>query len=195
MCNFIYQCCTTVWFHLKWFWLYISLRNVQFENVKEIYFAYFISEISIGYFILVWRNCKDQNPRFGVSTFFLLQFGVKMFHWLISIRQKIIPSKWSGYANVFSKDTLLYLWEHFFIGTALFFSLICIWSYVCVCLCICVWTTAPDILMQTPCLSCVYQGRGRRESSFPTWHISIKEVKTAACVRVWVWRAGISCTL
>lgn len=31
----------------------ISLRNVQFENVKEIYFASFISEVSIGYFILV----------------------------------------------------------------------------------------------------------------------------------------------
>jgi len=52
-------------------------------------------------------------------------------------------------------------------------------------------------LLQTPCLSRVYQGTGRRESSFPTWHISIKGVKlqrVCVCVSVKGWRKLYSLT-
>ncbi len=72
-------------------------------------------------------------------------------------------------------------------GTFLLFDMyleLCVSMYMCEQQLLLSWC-----LLQTPCLFCIYQGTGRRESSFLKWHISIKKRKSAVCVCVCEWES------
>ncbi len=163
--------------YLSWFSCKLVSVIYSLREAEHLFSIFFFWEDRIGYCILEWRagNVKIKIIDLEFTHFFQCSWNENI-DWLMQ-SDTMIPRICQAMPMVFVPLRAFFIRN----GTFLLFDMyleLCVSMYMCEQQLLLSWC-----LLQTPCLFCIYQGTGRRESSFLKWHISIKKRKVQ-CVCV-----------